>query len=190
MNSLEAKPVRLFIISNMKRWFTWTNLIGSLLTNLKWTSLLSQSRIFRTWLQSELNIWPEAPLCQRPSNRFRKIIVVLYLNSCFSFVFHPSYKYSFLFQIKYALLLCCVAAVSVAQTQRPAVSDTALEDALQDKRFIQRQLKCALGEAPCDPIGKRLKSKLIIEFVIYLFGFIEWFHFWNISIIQYCSLVK
>ncbi|KAH9632965.1 hypothetical protein HF086_003007 [Spodoptera exigua] len=62
------------------------------------------------------------------------------------------------FQIKYALVLCCVAAVSVAQSQRPPVSDTALDDALQDKRFIQRQLKCALGEGPCDPIGKRLKT--------------------------------
>lgn len=47
----------------------------------------------------------------------------------------------------------------MAETQRPPVSDTTLEDALNDKRFIQRQLKCALGEAPCDPIGKRLKSK-------------------------------
>jgi hypothetical protein len=23
-----------------------------------------------------------------------------------------------------------------------------------------RQLKCALGEVPCDPVGRRLKSKL------------------------------
>ncbi|CAH0399428.1 unnamed protein product [Chilo suppressalis] len=62
--------------------------------------------------------------------------------------------------ISYLLVLCgCVCAcVAQAQTQRPPVSDTALEDALNDKRFIQRQLKCALGEAPCDPIGKRLKT--------------------------------
>lgn len=52
-----------------------------------------------------------------------------------------------------------MAVACMAETQRPPVSDTALEDALNDKRFIQRQLKCALGEAPCDPIGKRLKSK-------------------------------
>lgn len=63
-----------------------------------------------------------------------------------------------MFQITNAFVLCCLVAVSVAQSQRPQVSDTALEDALNDKRFIQRQLKCALGEAPCDPIGKRLKS--------------------------------
>nr|ARO70306.1 Chemosensory protein 2 [Dendrolimus punctatus] len=54
---------------------------------------------------------------------------------------------------------CVVLAVCAAeQTQRPQVSDTALDDALSDKRFIQRQLKCALGEGPCDPIGKRLKT--------------------------------
>ncbi|CAH0758129.1 unnamed protein product [Diatraea saccharalis] len=69
-------------------------------------------------------------------------------------------------QISHILVLCgCVwACVAQAQTQRPQVSDTALEDALNDKRFIQRQLKCALGEAPCDPIGKRLKSKYLVLF--------------------------
>ena len=56
-------------------------------------------------------------------------------------------------------MICAVGVVCMAQTQRPEVSDTALDDALNDKRFIQRQLKCALGEGPCDPIGKRLKSK-------------------------------
>lgn len=41
---------------------------------------------------------------------------------------------------------------------RPPVSDTALENALGDRRYLQRQLKCALGEAPCDPVGRRLKT--------------------------------
>lgn len=41
---------------------------------------------------------------------------------------------------------------------RPPVSDAALEGALQDRRYLQRQLKCALGEAPCDPVGRRLKT--------------------------------
>lgn len=57
-------------------------------------------------------------------------------------------------------MICVAVAICVGETQHPQVSDTALDDALNDKRFIQRQLKCALGEAPCDPIGKRLKSKL------------------------------
>ncbi|CAH2049290.1 unnamed protein product, partial [Iphiclides podalirius] len=62
--------------------------------------------------------------------------------------------------IQFTVVLCALVATGIAQTQteRPQVSDTALEEALNDKRFIQRQLKCALGEAPCDPIGKRLKT--------------------------------
>lgn len=67
-------------------------------------------------------------------------------------------KNHFIPQVTHVLVLCFVAAVYAAETPRPEVSDTVLEDALNDKRFIQRQLKCALGEAPCDPIGKRLKS--------------------------------
>ncbi|XP_055642737.1 putative odorant-binding protein A10 [Toxorhynchites rutilus septentrionalis] len=49
-------------------------------------------------------------------------------------------------------------SVTVATTPKPQVSDEALEKALSDKRYLQRQLKCALGEVPCDPVGKRLKS--------------------------------
>lgn len=60
---------------------------------------------------------------------------------------------------KELLVVCVTLAVCFCATTRPPVSDTALDDALNDKRFIQRQLKCALGEVPCDPIGKRLKSK-------------------------------
>ncbi|XP_063383414.1 ejaculatory bulb-specific protein 3-like [Cydia fagiglandana] len=60
--------------------------------------------------------------------------------------------------MKLSLLVVASVLVCVCAQARPPVSDTALEDALNDKRFIQRQLKCALGEAPCDPIGKRLKT--------------------------------
>ncbi|XP_013183862.2 ejaculatory bulb-specific protein 3 isoform X2 [Amyelois transitella] len=61
--------------------------------------------------------------------------------------------------ITHIIVLSALVAVAYsAETTRPPVSDTALEEALNDKRFIQRQLKCALGEAPCDPIGKRLKT--------------------------------
>ncbi|XP_035903256.1 putative odorant-binding protein A10 [Anopheles stephensi] len=45
-----------------------------------------------------------------------------------------------------------------ATTARTQVSDEALDKALSDKRYLMRQLKCALGEVPCDPVGKRLKS--------------------------------
>ncbi|XP_041761210.1 putative odorant-binding protein A10 isoform X2 [Anopheles merus] len=49
----------------------------------------------------------------------------------------------------------CAAEATTARTQ---VSDEALDKALSDKRYLMRQLKCALGEVACDPVGKRLKS--------------------------------
>ncbi|XP_076641848.1 chemosensory protein 2 [Halictus rubicundus] len=57
------------------------------------------------------------------------------------------------------LLVCMVAADSdEGQTGRSRVSDEQLNMALSDQRYLRRQLKCALGEAPCDPVGRRLKS--------------------------------
>lgn len=43
-------------------------------------------------------------------------------------------------------------------TSLPNVSEDILEKALNDRRFIQRQLKCATGEGPCDPIGRKIKG--------------------------------
>ncbi|KAK6633445.1 hypothetical protein RUM44_004052 [Polyplax serrata] len=43
-------------------------------------------------------------------------------------------------------------------SSRLEVSDAQLEMALKDKRYLQRQLKCTLGEAPCDPVGRRLRT--------------------------------
>lgn len=40
----------------------------------------------------------------------------------------------------------------------PNVSDDLLIKALNDRRFVQRQLKCATGEGPCDPIGRKIKG--------------------------------
>jgi hypothetical protein len=66
------------------------------------------------------------------------------------------------------VLLCALLAAAMAtestdndegqQTGRSRVSDEQLNMALSDKRYLNRQLKCALGEAPCDPVGRRLKS--------------------------------
>ncbi|KAK7788945.1 hypothetical protein R5R35_012692 [Gryllus longicercus] len=57
------------------------------------------------------------------------------------------------------LAVLCVVCVSAQQAApRPKISDEALEHALNDKRYLMRQLKCALGEAPCDPVGRRLKT--------------------------------
>ncbi|XP_062533291.1 uncharacterized protein LOC134202272, partial [Armigeres subalbatus] len=50
---------------------------------------------------------------------------------------------------------------SSTTTGKSQVSDEALEKALSDKRYLMRQLKCALGEVPCDPVGKRLKIRFI-----------------------------
>lgn len=60
-----------------------------------------------------------------------------------------------------ALLAPTMAAESGSDGQesgRSRVSDEQLNLALSDKRYLTRQLKCALGEAPCDPVGRRLKS--------------------------------
>ncbi|XP_076620595.1 chemosensory protein 2 [Colletes latitarsis] len=57
------------------------------------------------------------------------------------------------------LLVCAAAAESEeGQTGRSRVTDDQLNLALSDPRYLRRQLKCALGEAPCDPVGRRLKS--------------------------------
>uniref|UniRef100_A0A8D9BM19 Ejaculatory bulb-specific protein 3 n=1 Tax=Cacopsylla melanoneura TaxID=428564 RepID=A0A8D9BM19_9HEMI len=39
-----------------------------------------------------------------------------------------------------------------------SVSDAELDKLLLDRRYLSRQLKCALGEGVCDPVGRRLKS--------------------------------
>ncbi|BES88222.1 chemosensory protein [Nesidiocoris tenuis] len=59
--------------------------------------------------------------------------------------------------LKVMVLLGCVAVCLCAE-QRSAVSDEALEAALKDKRYLMRQLKCALGEGACDPVGRRLRT--------------------------------
>ncbi|KAF5282109.1 hypothetical protein FQR65_LT14427 [Abscondita terminalis] len=41
---------------------------------------------------------------------------------------------------------------------RPEISDESLNKALNDTRYLTRQIKCTLGEVPCDSVGKRLKS--------------------------------
>lgn len=69
--------------------------------------------------------------------------------------------------LQFLILVCALLATTMAaesdnsdgqQTGRARVSDEQLNIALNDKRYLTRQLKCALGEAPCDPVGRRLKS--------------------------------
>ncbi|XP_043522696.1 ejaculatory bulb-specific protein 3-like isoform X4 [Frieseomelitta varia] len=67
--------------------------------------------------------------------------------------------------IKQLLVICALfvhvataESTEEAQAGRSRVSDEQLNTALSDQRYLRRQLKCALGEAPCDPVGRRLKS--------------------------------
>lgn len=62
-----------------------------------------------------------------------------------------------------ALVLVNLVSLNRAaeSTTRAPISDDALEKTLSDKRYLTRQLKCALGEAPCDPVGRRLKSRFV-----------------------------
>ncbi|XP_050441408.1 ejaculatory bulb-specific protein 3-like [Adelges cooleyi] len=46
---------------------------------------------------------------------------------------------------------------SQSSTPFPQVPNDVLESALKDRRFVERQLKCATGTGPCDPIGRKLK---------------------------------
>ncbi|CAD7082600.1 unnamed protein product [Hermetia illucens] len=62
-------------------------------------------------------------------------------------------------KVLFVFVICI--AICYAQNKGSSstgVSDSQLEEALSDKRYLMRQLKCAIGEAPCDPVGKRLKS--------------------------------
>lgn len=79
--------------------------------------------------------------------------------------------FSFIFSviIFQALLIVCAlfiytvtAETEEGQSGRSRVSDEQLNMALSDQRYLRRQLKCALGEAPCDPVGRRLKSKYYV----------------------------
>lgn len=69
--------------------------------------------------------------------------------------------------LQFLILACVLFSATTAtesdnseeqQSGRSRVSDEQLNIALSDKRYLTRQLKCALGEAPCDPVGRRLKS--------------------------------
>ncbi|CAG9116901.1 hypothetical protein JYU34_015735 [Plutella xylostella] len=38
------------------------------------------------------------------------------------------------------------------------MTDAQLDKTLSDKATMQRHLKCAMGEGPCDPVGRRLRT--------------------------------
>lgn len=74
--------------------------------------------------------------------------------------------------LQFLILVCALFIATMAaesdnsegqQSGRSRVSDEQLNIALSDKRYLTRQLKCALGEAPCDPVGRRLKSTSLLS---------------------------
>lgn len=65
------------------------------------------------------------------------------------------------------LIILTISVINGAAPTRPLVSDASLDNALSDKRYLMRQLKCALGEAPCDPVGRRLKSMYTKKKIVY-----------------------
>ncbi|XP_014259654.1 ejaculatory bulb-specific protein 3-like isoform X2 [Cimex lectularius] len=54
-----------------------------------------------------------------------------------------------------AVIFACTIICFAADDS--SISGDALEAALKDKRYLMRQLRCAIGEGPCDPVGRRLK---------------------------------
>nr|AIX97831.1 chemosensory protein [Cnaphalocrocis medinalis] len=57
-------------------------------------------------------------------------------------------------------ILCIVFLSSVVSTiayPAPQMTDGQLEQTLADRSTMQRHLRCALQEGPCDPVGRRLR---------------------------------
>uniref|UniRef100_A0A1B6KF05 Uncharacterized protein n=1 Tax=Graphocephala atropunctata TaxID=36148 RepID=A0A1B6KF05_9HEMI len=55
-------------------------------------------------------------------------------------------------------LTLLVTSVGVCLPLSMPISDEFLDRALKDKWFVERQLKCVLGEVWCDPVGSHLKG--------------------------------
>ncbi|CAB3221716.1 unnamed protein product [Arctia plantaginis] len=52
----------------------------------------------------------------------------------------------------------CVSMVVIQYVQAaPQMSDAQLEKTLADRNTMRRHIKCAMGEGPCDQVGKRLR---------------------------------
>lgn len=75
-------------------------------------------------------------------------------------------------------------------TERPAVSDEQLESTLKDKRYLLRQLKCALGEAPCDPVGRRIKSKYFKKLLLKTRRFFSIRYIQKVGTVSFCSNIS
>ncbi|CAH0588099.1 unnamed protein product [Chrysodeixis includens] len=60
-------------------------------------------------------------------------------------------------QVLVFLSLVCVV-VSMHVRVGPQMTDAQLEQTLADRPTMQRHIKCALGDGPCDALGRRLRT--------------------------------
>nr|QIJ45716.1 chemosensory protein [Glyphodes pyloalis] len=56
------------------------------------------------------------------------------------------------------IVLLVVLCSAIWSDAAPQMTDAQLEQSLADKSTMQRHLRCALHEGPCDPVGRRLKT--------------------------------
>lgn len=70
--------------------------------------------------------------------------------------------------MRVSVLVAMVVFALAAEEAEPAglaptsLSDQTLQAAIKDKRYLLRQIKCTLGEAPCDPVGRKLKGQCLL----------------------------
>ena len=128
------------------------------------TSILSIERVFRQRVLTLLLACIVSYI-----RHYVTVAVFVYLQVARTLADMRSKRSAFLFQavvLRCALLVACLFVVATLgapeDERRPKISDEALERALNDKRYLQRQLKCALGEASCDSVGRRLKSECFV----------------------------
>ncbi|KAL4717235.1 hypothetical protein ACJJTC_017122 [Scirpophaga incertulas] len=61
-------------------------------------------------------------------------------------------------QIVVNVVIFVAMVLTVAAMAAPLMTDTQLDRTLADKSAMQRHLRCALHEGPCDVVGKRLRT--------------------------------
>ncbi|XP_072938040.1 uncharacterized protein [Epargyreus clarus] len=57
-----------------------------------------------------------------------------------------------------SLIFTCLLCAILASVHSAPMTDYQLERTLADRVAMQRHIKCALGEGPCDSVGVRLRT--------------------------------
>nr|UDM59697.1 putative chemosensory protein 4 [Corcyra cephalonica] len=62
-------------------------------------------------------------------------------------------------QDRILFVMACAVIMSLPMARSmPHMTDAQLERTLNDRSTMLRHLKCALGEGPCDAVGRRLRT--------------------------------